>query len=54
VAQLGEAGSSTGVLGRELPQLADGHVDGFGRVVMMVRIVLMQLFEDGRHRRCNA
>jgi hypothetical protein len=54
VAQLGEAGGGTGIVGRELPQLTDGHVHGVGWVVMMVRLVVMQLFEGGRYRRRNA
>jgi hypothetical protein len=54
VAQLGEAGNNTGALGRKSPQLADGHVHGFGRVVMMVGVVLTRPFEGGRHRGGNA
>ena len=47
MAQLGEAGNNTGVVGRKSPQLADGHVHGFGRVVMMVGVVLTRPFEAG-------
>jgi hypothetical protein len=54
VAHFGEAGSSIGIVGRELPQLTDGHVHGVGRVVMMVRLAVTQLLEGGRYRRRNA
>jgi hypothetical protein len=53
VAQLGEAANNTGVVGRKLPQLTDGHVHGFKWVVMMVGVVLTQRLEGGRCRGGN-
>ena len=53
-AQLGETVNDTGVVGRRVPQLTDGHVHGLGRVVMVVSVVLTQPFEGGDHRRRHA
>ena len=47
-AQIGEAGCRIGTVGKESVEDEDGHVHSVGGVVVMVRTVFAQAFEDGQ------